>query len=366
MIFIGLTLMGYISYQYLPVELFPNATAPVLIVQVTSPMEVDPGYMERKAIIPIEGAVGTLEDVEEISSRAQGRRGSVSISYKQDVDLKYAELKLQDRIQQTRDELPEGFTMTINRVELDLGSNSVMSLQVLGEGGVNRVRNLTDKEIVPKLENIEGVAGVEVYGGQEKSLEITLDEDALEAYGLTASQVRRALTQNEKEKTFVGQVYEGGKKLFVHVSAEYFKLEEIENLVVSREGPILIRDVAEVFFGVKEQTTYSRIDGLEAVTLTLVGDSQMNMIDLSHDVKSEVEKINKDLKALNIELLVQQDTAEVMEENIDQIINLAMFLTYVIDSFMFISNICSLDFSEKRQTCFYYWACDTNFCFHSL
>ncbi len=324
MFFLSLTMLGYISYQYLPLELFPNATAPMLIVQVSSPMEVDPGYMERKAIIPIEGAVGTLEDVEEISSQAQQRRGMVYISYEKDVDLKYAELKLQDRIQQIRNDLPEGFNMSIQRVDLELGSNTVMSIQVMGEGGVNRVRNLTDKEIVPKLQNIDGVAGVEVFGGQEKSLELTLDEDALEAYGLTASQVRNALTQNEKEKTFVGQVYDGGKKLFVNVSAEYFKLEDIESLVVSRNGPILIRDIADVYFGVKEQTSYSRINGLEAVTLTLMGDSQMNMIDLSHSVNAEVEQLNKDLVAFNIELVIQEDTAELMEENINQIINLAM------------------------------------------
>ena len=320
----GLTMLGFISYQNLPVELMPNATAPMLIVQVNSQIEVDPGYMEKQAIIPIEGAVGTLADVEEISSQAQQRRGMIYISYQQDVDLKYAELKLQDRIQQIRDELPEGFTMSITRVDLEMGNNQVMGIQVIGEGGVNRVRNLTDKEIVPKIENIDGVAGVEVFGGQEKSLEITLDEDALEAYGLTPFMVRNALTQNGKERTFVGQVYEGGRKLFVHVSAEYFELSEIENLVVSRTGPVLIKDVAEVYFGVKDQTSYSRINGMESVTLSLIGDSQTNMIDLSHEVTAEVKQLNKDLKSFNVELVIQEDSAELMEENINQIINLAM------------------------------------------
>lgn len=324
MLFTGLTLLGYISYQNLPVELFPNATAPMLIVQVTSPIEVDPGYMERQAVIPIEGAVGTLEDVEEISSQSQQRRGMVYISYQQDVDLKYAELKLQDRIQQVQDNLPEGFMTTVTRVDLELGTNQVMSIQVLGEGGVNRVRNLTDKEIAPKLENIDGVAGVEVFGGQEKSLQLTLDEDALEAYGLTPFMVRNAITQNGREKTFVGQVYEGGRKLFVHVSAEYFELSEIENLVVSREGPILLGDVAEVYFGVKDQTSYSRVNGLDAVTMSLIGDSQTNMIDLSHAVREEVDRLNKELKPIKVEMAVQEDTAEMMEDNINQIINLAL------------------------------------------
>ena len=324
MLFIGMTLLGYVSYQNLPVELFPNATAPMLIVQVSSQIEVDPGYMEKQVIIPIEGAVGTLADVEELASQSQQRRGMVYISYQQDVDLKYAELKLQDRINQIRDQLPDGFTLSIVKVDLQQAANQVMGIQVRGEGGVNRVRNIADKEIVPNLENIDGVAGVEVFGGQEKSLEITLNEDALEAYGLTPFMVRNVINQNGREKTFVGQVFEGGKKFFVHVSSEYTALSDIENIVVSQNGPVLVRDIAEVYFGVKEQTSYSRINGMESVTLSLIGDSQVNMIDLSHEVKREVERLNKELKPFDVELVVQDDSAELMEDNINQIINLAI------------------------------------------
>jgi len=60
MLFIGLTLLGYISYQRLKVELYPNSQLPTLIVQVVSLLELDPSYIETKAVIPIEGVIGTL------------------------------------------------------------------------------------------------------------------------------------------------------------------------------------------------------------------------------------------------------------------------------------------------------------------
>ena len=324
MIFIGLTLLGVVSYQQLKVELFPNAVAPQLIVQVTSQLEVDPAYLERQAIVPLEGAIGTLADIEEISSNASRQRGIIYISYQQKTDIQYAELKLQDKMNEMRDELGDEFMINVVKVDLEQLSNIIMGLEVRGGGGVNRVRNIADEEVVETLENIDGIAGVEVYGGQEKSLEITLDEDACEAYGVTPFQVRSALTQNGRDRVFAGTVIDGQKRYFVHVSAEYDNLADIETLVVSANGPILLRDVGQVYFGVKEQTSYSRVNGQEAVTISLISDSQANMIDLSHDVIKVVEQLNKELGPLDIEIAVKENMAELMEKNIDQIINLAL------------------------------------------
>lgn len=341
MVFIGLSILGVVSYQQLPVELFPNAVAPQLIVQVTSQIEVDPTYMERQAIIPLEGAIGTLNDIEEISSSASVRRGIIFISYQQNADIKYAELKLQEKMNEIRDDLPEEFMVTVIKVDLEQMANQVMGLEVRGTGGVNRVRNITDEDIVGRLENIDGIAGVEVYGGQEKSLEITLDEDACEAYGVTPFQVRNALTQNGRLRTYVGPVVDGQRKLFAHVSAEYVNLVDIETLVVSSNGPILLADVGEVYFGVKEQTSYSRVNGQESVTVSLVSDSRANLIDLSHDVLDVVEQLNKELAALGIEVVVQDNMAELMENNINSIINLALIggLLAIMILWIFLGNV---------------------------
>ncbi|MBT3749162.1 MAG: MMPL family transporter, partial [Bacteroidetes bacterium] len=324
MAFIGLTLLGVVSYQNLSVELFPNAVAPQLIVQITSQLEVDPSYMERQAVIPVEGAIGTLDGIEEMSSNASRRRGIVYISYQQDVDIKYAELKLQEKMNEIRDDLPDQFMLTVVKVDLEQMANQVMGLEVRGTGGINRVRNIADEEIVEKLENIDGIAGVEVYGGQEKSLEITLDEDACEAYGITPFQVRNAINQNGRLKTLAGSVLDGQKKLFVQITAEYVKLSDIETLVVSENGPILLHDVGEVYFGVKEETSFSRVNGQEAITVSLISDSQANLIDLSHDVAKVVEQLNSELAVLGIEVVVKENMAELMEKNINQIINLAL------------------------------------------
>jgi len=109
MLFVGLTMLGYVSYKKLDVELFPNAQLPALFVQVGTPLEMDPSYIETQAIIPIEGAIGTLEGIEKIESNISSRYGTITIYYNQNADLKYANLKLQEKIDIVKNSIPAEF-----------------------------------------------------------------------------------------------------------------------------------------------------------------------------------------------------------------------------------------------------------------
>jgi len=324
MLFLGLSMLGYVSYQKLSVELFPNAELPFLVVQVTTPLEMDPSYIETQAIVPIEGAIGTLEGIEKIESNISSRYGTITIFYNQNSDLKYANLKLQEKINIVRNSIPEEFFINVIKIDLSDLTNQFMELQVRGEGGTDRIRNITDREIKPDLENIDGIVGAQVYGGQENSIEIRLNEKACKANGITMGQIRSLLNNNGADKTFTGKVLDGSNELFVNVTSEYTDVKEIGNIIVKKEGPVLLRDVAEIFFGVKEETSYSRVNGLDAVTVTLVNDNQANQIDLSHEVLAQVSELNRKLAASGVSIVVQNNNAEIMEKNINQIINLAI------------------------------------------
>ena len=324
MLFLGLTMLGYVSYKKLSIELFPNAQLPALIVQISTPLEVDPSYIETQAVVPIEGAIGTLEGIDKIESNISSRTGTIIIYYNQNANLKYANLKLQEKIDIVKSSIPTEFVINVIKIDLEQLTNQFMELQVRGEGGIDRIRNFADREIKPEFENIDGIAGVQVYGGQENSIEIRLNEKACKANGITLGQIRSLLNNNGTNKTFVGKVVDGGKKFFVNVSSDYTDVKEIGNIIVKPSGPILLRDVAEIFFGVKEQTSYSRVNGLDAVTVSLVNDNQANLIDLSHKAINEVNILNKKLASSGIAIVVQNNNAEIMEKNINQIIHLAI------------------------------------------
>ena len=345
MLFVALTLLGYVSYKLLPVELMPNAELPMLFVQIQSRIEVDPNYMENQAVIPIEGAIGTMEGIESMESFINNNSASIQVNFKQNVNFKYTFLKLQEKIDLITADLDENFFVVVNKVDIEQLTNQFMELQIRGSGGVDRVRNIVDQEVTAEMENIDGVASVSVYGGKERSIEVTYDAAACEAYGITPAQIRSAIAGNSQNRTFAGYLHDANKQYFVHVTAEYDKVSDIENIVVA-DGPIYLRDVADVYFGVKEETSLSRINGLDAVSMLLVSDSQANLIELSHRVQDEIAALNKKLAAKDVEIVVQTNTAEVMEKNIDQMIDLALVggLLAIFVLWMFLKNLRIVSF----------------------
>jgi multidrug efflux pump subunit AcrB len=185
MLFIGLSLLGYISYQQLPVELLPNAELPMLFVRVGALTEVSPEYLEQQGVIPVEGAIGTLEGVEKIDTRINGNQASIQISFEQGARVKYAFLKLQQKIDAVKSQLPDDLFVMVAKIDLQQLSNMFLELQIRGSGGTDRLRNITEKEIQPAFENLDGIASVSTFGGRQKNLEILLNKQACEPYDIT-------------------------------------------------------------------------------------------------------------------------------------------------------------------------------------
>ena len=323
MLFIALSLLGYVSYKQLPVELLPNAELPVLFVQVSSQQDMDPSYVESEVIIPLEGAVSAIGGVDKLQSYIDRRQSSIQIDFKKNINFKMTSLKLQEKVNEIAASLPTGFTVQVQKVDIAQMNNNFMVLQVRGTGGTDRVRSLVDEDVRSDLENIDGVASVNIYGGRQKAIEVRLNPEACKALNLTASKISGLLSQNTQEKTFVGFADEPDSKNFVHVNAMYTKVSDLENIVVA-PGPILLKDLATVFFDLKDETTYSRVNGKEAVSVALINDSQANLIELSHRVSDVIEKLNEKLAPLELEIVIQENKAETMENNINQIINLAL------------------------------------------
>ncbi len=324
MVFIGLSLLGYISYRGLPLELMPNVEYPYLIIRVSSTREMNPLYVEKQAIIPLEGAVGTIEGISEIQSTAEQRGGSIYVYYDQTVDINYAYIKLLERVAEFAPSITDEFSVSVTKIDTERLSNMFMRLQVRGSGTLDRVRSVIDKSITEQLTNIDGIANVEISGGQVKSVDILLNKEATEASGMTTGRIRSLISQNSAREAFVGHAYDNNRHYFVNVVANYTDVKDLENIVVDRNGPVLLRDIAEITFGLKEETSISRINGMSAVTMMLVRDANVNLIELSHTTREVIDRLNRELAPQDIEIVIQSDTAEEMESNLKLIKELAV------------------------------------------
>jgi multidrug efflux pump subunit AcrB/ABC-type multidrug transport system ATPase subunit len=340
MLFIALTFLGYVSYKQLSVELLPGVELPVLFVRVSSQQDLDPSYVETEVIIPLEGAISSIGGVDNMQSTVDSRQSHIQIEFKKNINFSVTSLRLQEKINEVAATLPEGFSVQVQKVDTKQFSNNFMTLQARGSGGVDRVRNIVDKNIRLDLENIDGIATVNVYGGRERAIEIQLEPKICKALNLTPSRISSLLSQNTQEKTFIGFATEPDGKYFVHVNSLYTKVSDLENIVVA-PGPILLKDVATVFFDLKEETSYSRVNGKEAVSISLVNDSQANLIELSHRTLDVIKVINEKLVSEDVEIVIQENNAETMENNINQIIELAIIggLLAIFILWIFLKNI---------------------------
>ena len=325
MLFLSLSLLGYVSYKQLPMELFPNAELPTLTVSISAQQDMDPSYVESEVIIPLEGAISSIGGVDQIQSEISSNRSTIQIEFKNNVNIKTTSLRLEEKMKEVSATLPDGFTVRVQRGAdfTAMVSSNFMVLQVRGMGGVDRVRNIVDERITEDLQNIEGVAAVNVFGGRERAIEIRLDMDVCKALNLTTSRIANMLSVQAQDRVFVGNVKETDSQFFVHVSSTYSRISDLENIIVA-PGPILLKDIATIFFDLKEETSYSRVNGMESVSISLMSDSQANMIDLAKRSIDAIRGLNERLRDFEVEIVIDTNTAETMENNINQIIDLAL------------------------------------------
>jgi len=324
MLFTALTMLGWFSYKQLSVELYPNAQIPFLFVNVASTLEVDPNYMEKQAIIPLESAIGTLKGVDMIESSAGEQQGTIRISYNESANIKFAYLKLIEKIDEVKSSLPKEFIVQVFKFDLEQLSNMFMTIQARGGGGVDRVRNVVERDIINKFKNINGISNAEIFGGREKSVDILLKEDICKSYNITPANVRTAINNNSLERTYVGKVTENNLLHNVNVISEYENLNDLYEVVIIESQNVKLKDIATIHFGLKEQQSYSRVNGKEAVTIQLTRDSQVNQIELAETVKEQIVVLNKEFGRKDVELVIQDNSAEIMEKNINLIIQLAI------------------------------------------
>lgn len=323
MLLVAMSLMGYFSYRQLSVELLPNTELPQLYIRCSAQSDLTPSYMEQQVVIPLEGAVSAVGSVENMETTVSGRQGTIRVDFKRGTNLKLTTVKLQQKISSIRSDFPTGVNVNVQQTNIGGMSNQFISLQVRGMGGVDRLRAIVDKDVVPLLLSIDGIADVTVYGGRVKSIEIRSNPEAMQALNISNSQISQALNQYNQERTFLGFISESDRKYYVQLDANYDDVSQVENLVVA-PGPIYLKNVATVFFDYKDETTISRVNGMDAISVSMVNASGENILELSKRCLKRIDEVNREVASQDLQLVVQSNAADQISNNMSQIVRLAL------------------------------------------
>ena len=313
MFFIGSGLLGLVSLSRLSVELMPEVVFPQIFV-VANQRTMSPEQVERDLLIPIEGAIGKLEGVVSIESNASQSRATVTISYEPATDMRFAELQVQRQMGRLHPTLPEQTTLVVQRFDISVLTSSVMELQVLGAGDLNWLRDFAEERIRPDLESVEGVVAATVLGGQRGAIEVIVDPQFLAAYALSMNEISGAINSVNVPRTYLGSVYDGNQHFPVSIRGQFTGLSQIRDVVLRPDGPLHVGDVAEIHYGLQEQTDLSRVNGLETVSVRIQQENEANLIDVAAQLESTIERLNAELEPEGVQILITMNQAELMNE----------------------------------------------------
>ena len=317
MVILRIVLMGAISYTHLRVDRLPPIDIPFLGINVSYP-QASAQDVELLVTQPIENAVSGLSGVTSVSSNSNEGRASVTIRFANGTNIDAAALDVGRRVAAVRRQLPADATdPTIFKA--DPNASPILNIALSG-APVAQLFDLANTSLQPALQSVPGVASVSISGGLQREIQVQVNYTKLAAYGVTIQQISTALTAANVTSP-VGSLDQGTKTLNMRAVGAVEQFSALEQLVVQQTttgGPILLRDVATVTEGYKNQTQFQRMNGAEAVGLTVVKQSDANELQVSSDVKAKLEELRK-LLPDGTQLQITNDNSIFTQASLDSI-----------------------------------------------
>jgi HAE1 family hydrophobic/amphiphilic exporter-1 len=320
-VFTVLTLMGLLSYFSLSYELLPKFSNNVVSISTIYP-GASPSEVENTVTKKIEDAVSSMENIKKLNAVSYESLSVVTITLndKANVDLSLNEA--QRKVNSILADLPVDVkTPSLNKFSLD--DLPVITMSASAKMDDAAFYDLIDKRIAPIISRVTGVAQVNLVGGQEREIEVSLDAGKLQGYGLSVLQVQQSiLTSNLDFPT--GSVKTQDQDILIRLSGKYKDVNELRNLVVSngKDGAqIRLGDIADVRDAQKEVEKLARIDRKGAIAIQIIKQSDANAVEVSKGVHKAIDKLMQDYKSNELKIIIANDSSIFTLESADAVIH---------------------------------------------
>lgn len=308
-LFILLTLGGLFSYTQMGYELIPKFEVKVISIATVYP-GAGPSEVENSVTKKIEDAVSSLENVKKIESKSLEGVSVVIITLTNDADVNFLLTDAQRKINAITNDLPEDAKApSLNKFSLD--DVPIMNLSVTSDLSEKELFDLLDQKIQPVFARIDGVAKVDMLGGEEREIQISVDPERAKGYGLTVTQVQQLVAASNMDFP-TGNVRTRDNQTTVRLSGKINSIEEMRNLTLMTPMGVTIRlsDVADVQDGIKDPEKIARIDRKNTVLMQVFKQSDANAVAVSQKVKETIEKVQHDYKEQGVNVVIASDSSE--------------------------------------------------------
>jgi HAE1 family hydrophobic/amphiphilic exporter-1 len=328
MIVLGILLLGYISFQKLGIDLLPSLNTPRLFVELEAG-ERPPEEIETQFTKNIEALVSRLKKVTRVTSITKVGVARITVEYTWDADMDEAFLDLQKslNVYSQSAEIDE-----LNITQQDPNAQPVMILGFSrkGDQDLDELRRMAENYLQNELIRLEGIASVELVGGEEREVTIETDPYLLEAYSITSSQVANKINSYNRSISS-GSIIEMGSKYIIKGVSEYQSLEDIQNIILDykqpesqqtststtqtttttdtdKRIPVYLKELAKIQFSKKEPVNIVHVNQQRCMALGVYKETKYNTVRAVQQVEENLERLRNSLPGYELTVIKNQAT----------------------------------------------------------
>ncbi|MBT6764789.1 MAG: efflux RND transporter permease subunit, partial [Prolixibacteraceae bacterium] len=317
MVVLGVILLGYISYDKLGVDLFPDLNSPRIFVEIKSG-ERPPEEMEKQFVENIEALAIRQSDVIQVTSVSKVGSAQITVEYAWNKDMDEAFLDLQKALN-TLTQNSEIDDLKITQHDPNTSPVMIIGLTHTEINDMNEIRKVAENYIRNELVRLEGVAEVELSGQEESEVIIQTDQYRMDAQNLSMDDISSRI-QNFNRNVSGGRISEMGLQYIVKGVSLLDDTEDFENLIfgykavqVETEGqntferaPIYLKDVATISFGNKDPENIVHINGQRCIGLSIYKETKFNTVKSVEQINESLAQIEKALPGYELTNVTNQ------------------------------------------------------------
>ncbi len=291
-LFAGLLIAGLVAFNRMTVINFPEVDFPAVTINVSQPGAA-PTEVETQITQKIEGAVRSINGVEEISSTASEGNSNTFVFFTVGTDSNDAVAEVKNAVDQIRSDLPDGILEPqVRKVEINGGSLLGYFAVSADDMTLEQLSWFIDDTVSRQLLSVEGMAKVSRGGGVDRQIRVVVDPARMQALGVTARDINTVLRQTNINAAG-GQTEIAGSRQSVRVLGNAEGAYDLGQTQINLGGgrTVKLSDVADVSDSYSERTSFSKLNGREVVTFSLERARGMSDVSVYDDAVRVLDKI---------------------------------------------------------------------------
>ncbi len=321
MVSVAILLVGVLSFQKLPLQLAPDGmSSDTLRMMVPIRQAMPPREVEEKIIEPFEELLRTIPGIKSLRSTATSGSARFSIELENGLDPVLASAEVRDRVQRAMlvwpDEVDRYWTWREDASSAPLSFFQLLTPQRGGDWDY-----LIDEVIRPRIEAVDGVGRLDLWGMSDETLRIWFDRRKLEEHRIQYGELLRKLA-DENFTTPIGELDNGSERYLLRVDSKFRTRQEIENYPV-RAG-LVIKDIAEVRMVPEVRDNAARFDGRYTYTGTVTATAEANPVEASNNFHAALEELTADPRLEGLDFRFLFDQGSMIEDSLQTLLSTSL------------------------------------------